>query len=430
METSSTYQESYKTSRILYIIEACFENFIIVLVTGAFLATLTSRLGISDSLTAILSSIASLSYLFQLVSIYLAHKTPVKRWVIPIQLLAHIMFASLYLLPVLNIKRGAAVIFFMLVLGAYTLKSIIQPIKINWFYSLVSPKKQGSFTAILTAISVIGQIFFSLFASLMFDHFVNSGNDRAAFVSLTITIFIIIVADIIPLIFSKEKKDVIPTAKQPSPFSSISDTIKNRGFLVLIISGAISSIGSGMTAPFLATYQINELGFSLSFVAIIDIIVNAFWIGSLFFFGRLSSKKSYAFVLRTSYILRIFSTMAIIITVPSNGAILFTIYRIIEIIARSAFGVSSRSLLLGIVEAKNRTSALSLYTVITGVITFLTTLAMTPIVSAIQSNGGINIFSFNLYAQQFIAIINVFVLIILNIYVAIRYKQLKIEIIE
>ena len=425
METATPI-EAYKKTRTLYIIECCVENFIQVLVGGAFLATLTSRLGLSDSLTAIISSILSLSYLFQIISIYLAHKTPVKRWVIPIQLLAHLMFASLYLLPMLNIKRGVSVIFFLLVLGAHTLKSIIQPIKINWFYSLVSPKKQGSFTAILTAISVIGQIFFSLFASLLYEHFINAGNDRVAFLSLTITIFVLIISDIIPLILSREKNVIAPTTRKISPFSSISETVKNRSFIVLIISGAISSIGSGMTSPFLATYQINELGFSLSFIATIDIIVNAFWIGSLLFFGKISAKKSYAFALRASYILRIFSTIAIVLTIPSNGAILFTIYRVIEIIARSAYGIGSRSLLLGIVEENNRTSALSLYTVITGVITFFTTLAMTPIVSAVQANKGINILGFNLYAQQFIAIINVFVLIALNIYITIRYKQLKI----
>lgn len=429
METAALTPDNYGKSRVMYIIECCIENFITVLVTGAYLATITSRLGLSDSLTAILSSLASLSYLFQLVSIYLAHKTPVKRWVIPIQLIAHTMFASLYLLPVLNIKRGVAVIFFLLILGANILKSIIQPIKINWFYSLVSPKRRGTFTATLTAISVIGQIFFSIFASAMFDHFTNSGNERAAFLSLTITIFVLIVMDIIPLLLSKEKRESTP-AKVASPFSSVSEIMKNRGYMALLISGAISAIGSGMTSPFLATYQINELGFSLSFIAIIDIVVNAFWIASLLFFGRLSVKTSYALVLRISYILRIGSTAAIVFTIPTNGAILFTIYRVIEIIARSASGIGSRSLLLGIVGENNGTSALSLYTVITGVITFLTTLAMTPLVSKIQAIGGISIFGNTLYAQQFIAIINLLVLIILNIYVALTYKRMKVEMTE
>ena len=65
------FQNSLKISRILYIIEAAIEYFISILVAGSFLATLTKELGISDSLTGILSSVISLGCLFQLFSIFL-----------------------------------------------------------------------------------------------------------------------------------------------------------------------------------------------------------------------------------------------------------------------------------------------------------------------------------------------------------------------
>ena len=61
-------------SRILYIIEAALEYFISILVAGSYLATLTSHLGMSDSLTGILSSFISLGCLFQLFSVFLKRK--------------------------------------------------------------------------------------------------------------------------------------------------------------------------------------------------------------------------------------------------------------------------------------------------------------------------------------------------------------------
>ena len=64
-------QNKLKNSRILYIIEAAIEYFISIMVAGSFLATLTKELGISDSLTGILSSVISLGCLFQLFSIFL-----------------------------------------------------------------------------------------------------------------------------------------------------------------------------------------------------------------------------------------------------------------------------------------------------------------------------------------------------------------------
>ena len=96
-------KDGYETSRVMYIIEALFEYFISLLVSGAYLAKLTTTVGLSDSTTAILSSITSLSGIFQIFSIYLAHKTPVKRWIIPMQITAQSMFAALYLIVHLSL---------------------------------------------------------------------------------------------------------------------------------------------------------------------------------------------------------------------------------------------------------------------------------------------------------------------------------------
>ena len=60
---------SLKRSRLMYIFEAALEYLISILVTGSFLATITKELGISDSLTGILSSVISLGCLFQLLSL-------------------------------------------------------------------------------------------------------------------------------------------------------------------------------------------------------------------------------------------------------------------------------------------------------------------------------------------------------------------------
>jgi len=49
--------DQYRRSRQLYIVEAALEYLVHVLVAGSFLATLTKQLGMSDSLTGILSSV-------------------------------------------------------------------------------------------------------------------------------------------------------------------------------------------------------------------------------------------------------------------------------------------------------------------------------------------------------------------------------------
>ena len=70
MLSNTTIKDEFKLSRLMYILEAAFEYFISIMVTGAYLAKVSSSIGISDSLTGILSSFVSLGCGFQLVAIF------------------------------------------------------------------------------------------------------------------------------------------------------------------------------------------------------------------------------------------------------------------------------------------------------------------------------------------------------------------------
>ena len=396
----------------MYIIEAMVENFITILTSGAFLATLTKHLGVSDSMTAILSSITALSGLFQIIAVFVAHKTPVKRWVVPLQLLTHLLLCGLYLIPVIGFEKHASLLFFIFIIGANAIKSIKSSVKINWFYSMVKLENQGNFSAILTAVSVVGAIFFSLGASFVFDSFIDAGNTRGAFTVITVTILVLIVLDIIPLILSKEKAE--SRKRAPSPFSSLKGILSNPNFRILLILGVTQSLASGIAPPFLSTYQINELGFSLSFIAIIDTVVNIVWVCALLIFGKVSKSLPYATIMHISAFIHAISYAILIFVMPGNGMITFTLYRIFMIIQGSASAVSSRSLLFELVEPDNRASALAIYTMLTGVFSFLITLSVTPIFNSLQLSP-IVLFGIELYAQQALAIASFAIMLVVNI---------------
>ena len=88
-------KDIYKKSRELHILDAAFEYFITILVSGAYLAKITSAIGISDSLTGILSAFVSLGCGFQIIAVFLANKQPVKRWLTPLYCLTHTCFGIL-----------------------------------------------------------------------------------------------------------------------------------------------------------------------------------------------------------------------------------------------------------------------------------------------------------------------------------------------
>ncbi len=78
--------------------EAAFEHLFHLLVTGSFLATLTAELGMSDSLTGILSSVISLGCLFQLISVPIRPKRQ-KPFVLVMSVVNQVLFLLLYVIP-------------------------------------------------------------------------------------------------------------------------------------------------------------------------------------------------------------------------------------------------------------------------------------------------------------------------------------------
>ena len=53
-------KDEYRSSRFYYILEAAFEYFVAIMVGTTYLAKLTTSIGISDGVTAVLTSIISL----------------------------------------------------------------------------------------------------------------------------------------------------------------------------------------------------------------------------------------------------------------------------------------------------------------------------------------------------------------------------------
>ena len=103
METKLT--DEYRTSRVLYIIEAALEYFISIAVGSVYLAKITSSVGISDSVTGILTSFVSLGCGFQIIALFLAHKKPVKRWVTVFHVISQLLFSAMYFVPLLPVSR-------------------------------------------------------------------------------------------------------------------------------------------------------------------------------------------------------------------------------------------------------------------------------------------------------------------------------------
>ena len=153
-------EKAFKTSRLMYILQAAFEFLISNMVTGSFLAIITNELGFTDGMTGILSTIGSLGCVIQLFSMSIRTKR-VKPLVITLSLLTQVLFLTMYLIP---LSRGSQPVrqaaFFAVVLLAYVFFYLIHPKKISWLMSIVDQNKRGRFTAVKENASLLSGMFF------------------------------------------------------------------------------------------------------------------------------------------------------------------------------------------------------------------------------------------------------------------------------
>lgn len=416
-------KDPYATSRFLYIIEAALEHFISVVVAGAYLATLTSYIGISDSLTGIISSFATFACAFQLIAIFLANKRPVKRWVVGLHTTSNIFYIFIYVVPFLPVSQAVkSIIFIISILSAHAIHQVVKTPKINWFMELVDDKKRGKFTANKEIVSLIGGMIFSYTVGAVSDYFKDNGNILGAFIFTGIGILVIAVGHILSLVFSKEKPQEVVT-NMPTK-QVLFELIKDKTLFKVILVSVLYNIAMCATTPFFGTYKIKELGISLTFISLMGAFGSISRVLVSRPMGRFADKFSFAKLLNICFTIM---TIAIVMTIfarPGNGKVIFTIYTVLHGIAMGGINSASVNLIYDYVDRDKRTSALALKNTLAGFAGFFTTLAVSPLVAFIQSNGN-KFLGLNVYAQQVTSCISMILLIVLVVYINLVVKKLK-----
>ena len=146
----------YRRSRAAYTAQCAFEYLVTLLVTDAFLATLLVNLGISDAMVGIISSLTSLAFVVQLLSLSLASKgLSAKRIAIFCTAVSQILYFSLYLLPFLPLGEAAKTVLpTLFVVGGTGVYHISLNMCYRWGNSFVSPTGRGRFGATKEMISL------------------------------------------------------------------------------------------------------------------------------------------------------------------------------------------------------------------------------------------------------------------------------------
>lgn len=416
-------KDVYKTSRILYILEAAFEYFISMFVAGAYLAKITASLGMTDSLTGIVSSFVSLGCGFQMIAIFLANKRPVKRWVTILHSVNQLAFALIYVVPFIQLSKTVKIILFILfLLAGHIINNIVNSPKINWFMSLVDDRKRGSFTANKEVVSLMGGMIFSFTMGSVIDHFELVGNLKGAFVVCGFTIFTLMLLHSATLIFSKEKaaeeKEKIPTK------ALLGELIRDKNLFKVILISVLWNVVHYSATPFYGSYQIKELGFTMTFVSILSVayaIVRSIFSKPM---GKFADKYSFAKMLNICFCIMLVAFGLNIFTVPENGKVFYTIYYMLFAVAMAGINSAVINLIYDYVDKEKRTGALALKSTLAGFAGFLMTLIVSPLVAYIQENGN-TFLGMHVYAQQVTSAIAFILMIVTLIYLNTVVKKIK-----
>ena len=405
---------SLKRSRLMYIFEAALEYLISILVAGSFLATITKELGISDSLTGILSSVISLGCLFQLLSLSV-RRAKVKSFVVILSVINQAFFMLLYVIPLTGAKKQIKIVLFVvLICSAYLIYNFAHPKKINWLMSLVDDSNRGTFTANKEIVSLVCGMLFSFLMGAVIDRFAETGKIRTAFILSAAVIFLLMLLHTLTMIFTAEKET--PDSESGSFLTEVNDLVKNKNILKITGVFGLYNISNFASVPFYGTYQINELALSLKTVSLLVILGNISRILVSRLWGKYADRKSIAAMTEKCLIFLGIAQICALFAVPKNGVVMFALYYFFYGIAMGGINSALINLIFDYVAPEKRSDSLAITQAASGLVGFFTTVCLSPLVTLVQDSNN-TIFGVNIYAQQLCTLISLLITAVSVIYV-------------
>lgn len=415
-------EDIYKPSRILYVVEAALEYFISILVGGAYLARLATELGMSDSVTGILTSLISLGCSFQIVAIFLFGNRSAKRLVTMLHSVNQLCFALIYVVPFFDVPSGLkAAIFVALLLSGHVVNNIVQSPKINWFMSLVDDHARGRFTAVKEIVSLIGGVIFSFVMGSLMDAYEARGNMRGSFIVCGIALLVLMLLHTATLIYSREKP--APEGAAEGKKHLFAELVGDKSFLKIILVSVLWNVATYTSTPFYGTYQIKELGFSMVFVSVLSTVHAICRSCFSLPLGRYADRHSFAKMLNVCFSVAMLGFAVQSFTVPANGRFFYTAYYLLYAVGMAGINSGSINLIYERVSVEKRVCALALKNTLAGLAGFGATLLSGMLVEHIQTSGN-RFLGMPLYAQQVTSAISAVVVAGILVYLNTVVKRL------
>lgn len=399
-----TYDEKdLKRSRLLYIFFAAMEYLIALSVMGSFLAKLTTEIGMSDGMTGVISAVGTLGGLFQLISMFI-HKSRVKKLVIVLTVSNQLLFISLYLIPRLALgQQVSGVLFTLSIVMANLLINVSAPKKSTWMMSLVDDRKRGVFSAYKEMFSLVMGMAFSFGMGALFDWLEGMGRLYTAFGIMACVMTVCMLLCVLCEVLMVEKP--LPVVERKPILQTVKGLLENKRLRSVVLLYLLYFLINNSAIPFFATYQLNELGFSLTLISgfgilssVARLIVSPCW-------GKLADRFSFADMLEKCFLVMGAGFLFTALAAPSNGKVMFALYYVFHGIAMGGVNSGMFNLVFDCAKPEERADSLAVCQSISGLCGFLITLVFSLVVTGMQQNGN-QLFGMTVYAQQLLSVVS------------------------
>lgn len=410
MDRSVYDSRDYRHSRSAYSIQCALEYFVSLLLCDAYLAKVLSKIGISEAMIGVISSLISFAFLFELLSILLNRLVRnAKRTVIIFDTASILLFLFTYLIPFLDVSPSMrTVLVFLSVGGGYFMKYLIAGIYWRWANSFVEPGKRGRYNALKEMISLASGIVFTLVTGFIVDHYEAEGRLTESFLFLAIVLLALACANFFALsgISKPAAEDKNDVRRSFRPI--LRATLGNRRFLYVLLMQAVFNIGLYFAYGFLGTYKTEDLFFSVGTVQLINTA------GCLARFalsrplGAYSDRTSFVKGYQLGLIMMIAAFVLAALTSPSTR-LLIIVFTILYNAAWAGIYANSLNMTYSFVPAEYYVEADAIRASLCGIAGFLSSLAASRLMERIQADGN-TFLGLSLYPQQVLSAIAVLLL--------------------
>lgn len=417
IQTKPFDSAAYKRSRMAYRFECTFEYFIAILVGDAFLAKLLTYLGFSDAETGVISSLITLAFLFQLVSVFVVRKiTNTKLFAIIFHTASQLFFMSLYLLPFAPFAEGfKKPLVVISILVAYFGNYMVSTLIFRWGNSYVNPKKRAGFTAGKEIISLLSGMVVSFGAGYVMQYFEESNNLRGGFLFAAIAILIFCISDLVMLLLIKN--DIKPKAEKGEGSSMkdvIANTLFNRNFLSIVVLSVLWDSSRYIMVGFMGTYR-NEVFGNLMVVQIISIagqLARALLSRPL---GKYTEKRTFAKGIELGLIIAAIAVFINIFATPETAFCLI-IYTVLYNVCLAGVSGNITNITYSYVDSRYFAEASAMKNSIAGLFGFGVSLLGGVIMDLVQNNQAkiTELVGFTIHGQQVLSAIS-FVMFVITI---------------